>query len=223
MKKKVLKLLLFVSMVLAGMYCEKQNSRSDMISQASEDYLSKVDGTKPGELDSLLLSGVASYGDSRKALAVRYFEKAYELGDVRGAVKLYELYNSEKDEEKIKEWEVKAAEMGVASVQNNLGVRLLNEGKSKEAEKWYLKSAEQGNRSAQNNLGVLYKRGGNLKEAEKWYLKSAEQENRDAKYNLGELYENSLNDKEKAIYWYKQAADQGDVDSKKKLKELRGK
>jgi tetratricopeptide (TPR) repeat protein len=188
LRKEYLKVLLLVSLIFIGLYCEKQNSRDDVISQASEEYLSKIDGTKPGELDSLLISGIASYGDGRKALAVRYFERAYELGDVRGAVKLYELYNTEKDEEKIKEWEVKAAEMGAATVQNNLALRLKKEGKYEEAEKWYLKAVKGGDKYAKNNLGVLYKDQGKYEEAEVLYKKAIEEKDLYAKNNLGVIY-----------------------------------
>ena len=190
MKKKYLNFLLIVTLILLGLFGERQNSRSDVISKTSEEYLSKVDGTKPSELESLLISGIASYGDGNKALAIRYFEKAYELGDVRGAVKLYELYNSEKDEEKIKEWEIKAADMGEASVQNNLGVRLYKQGDFNGAEKWYLKSVEQGELKAQNNLGYLYKI--NLNDVNKalyWFEKSAKSGDKDSKKKLKELKE----------------------------------
>lgn len=140
----------------------------------------------------MLISGIASYGDGNKALAIRYFEKAYELGDVRGAVKLYELYNSEKDEEKIKEWEVKAAEMGEASVQNNLGVRLYKQGNFNGAEKWYLKAAEQNHLKAWKNLGYLYLKQQKYKEAEKWYLKAAENKDSDSQNNLGIIYKKQV-------------------------------
>ena len=253
MGKRFLKVIIFIVIISISLYCERKNSRNDVISKASEEYLSKVDGTKPGELDSLLISGVASYGDGNKALAIRYFEKAYELGDVRGAVKLYELYNTEKDMEKIKEWEIKAAEMGDAGVQYNLAVGLANTGKLEEAEKWYLKAAEQGYGNAQKNLGVIYYNNKNYEKAKNWYLKSAEQGDSDSQNNLGvlyeelgdykeaekwllesskknnvysyknlgELYEKFIDNKGKALYWYKKAAEAGDIESKKKLKELR--
>lgn len=188
MKKKYLKFLLIIFLALLGLFCEKQNSRNDVISKASEEYLSQVDGTKPGELDSLLISGIASYGDGNKALAIRYFEKAYELGDVRGAVKLYELYNSEKDEEKIKEWEVKAAEMGEAEIQNSLAIRLEKEENYEEAEIWYLKAIENGSTYAKRNLGILYKNQGKMKEAEEVYLQAIKENDKGAMNNLGGIY-----------------------------------
>ena len=190
MGKRFLKVIIFIVIISISLYCERKNSRNDVISKASEEYLSKVDGTKPGELDSLLISGVASYGDGNKALAIRYFEKAYELGDVRGAVKLYELYNTEKDEEKIKEWEIKAAEMGEAGAQHNLARRLEKEGNEEKSEKWYLKAAEQGTKEAQYNLGDLYENI--LKDRKKaiyWYEKSAKSGDKDSKKKLKELKE----------------------------------
>ena len=190
LKKKYLNFLLIVTLILLGLFGERQNSRSDVISKTSEEYLSKVDGTKPSELESLLISGIASYGDGNKALAIRYFEKAYELGDVRGAVKLYELYNSEKDEEKIKEWEIKAADMGEAGAQHNLARRLEKEGNEKKSEEWYLKAAEQGATEAQYNLGGLYEEKlNNPKRAIYWYEKSAKSGDKDSKEKLKELKE----------------------------------
>ena len=186
--KRFLKVIIFIVIISISLYCERKNSRNDVISKASEEYLSKVDGTKPGELDSLLISGVASYGDENKALAIRYFEKAYELGDVRGAVKLYELYNTEKDMEKIKEWEVKAAEMGDAEVQNSLAIRLENEKNYKAAENWYLKAIKNGSIYAKRNLGILYENQGKIKEAEKAYLQAIKENDEGSMNNLGGIY-----------------------------------
>jgi TPR repeat protein len=208
LRKEYLKVLLLVSLIFIGLYCEKQNSRDDVISRASEEYLSKIDGTKPGELDSLLISGIASYGDGRKALAVRYFERAYELGDVRGAVKLYELYNTEKDEEKIKEWEVKAAEMGAATVQNNLATRLTKEERDEEAEKWYIAAIAGGDKYAKTNLGILYEKQGRLIEAEKVYEKAIIENNNKAMNNLANLYSDKMQCT-KAENLYLQAIDNG--------------
>ena len=220
MGKRFLKVIIFIVIISISLYCERKNSRNDVISKASEEYLSKVDGTKPGELDSLLISGVASYGDGNKALAIRYFEKAYELGDVRGAVKLYELYNTEKDMEKIKEWEIKAAEMGDADIQNNLAIRMKKDGNFKDAERWYLEAIKKKNNKAMNNIGILYVEEKKYYEAEKYYLKAIENGNKSALYNLGELYEEKLNNKEEAMYWYKEAEGNGIKEAKVKVKEL---
>ena len=220
MGKRFLKVIIFIVIISISLYCEKKNNRNDVISKASEEYLSKVDGTKPGELDSLLISGIASYGDGNKALAIRYFEKAYELGDIRGAVKLYELYNTEKDMEKIKEWEIKAAEMGDADIQNNLAIRMKKDGNFKDAERWYLEAIKKKNNKAMNNIGILYVEEKKYYEAEKYYLKAIENGNKSALYNLGELYEEKLNNKEEAMYWYKEAEGNGIKEAKVKVKEL---
>ena len=75
------------------------------------------------------------------------------------------------------EWYRKAAEQGLASAQNSLGVMYqVGEGVSRdyaEALKWYRKAAEQGLADAQDNLAGMYYGGlrvpQNYSEAAKWY------------------------------------------------------
>ena len=116
----------------------------------------------------------------------------------------------------------KAAEQGLASAQNNLGVAYDNgEGVAKdlvEAVKWYGKAAEQGNAKAQFNLGVAYRNGEGVAkdvvEAVKWYGKAAEQGNAPAQFNLGNAYSNGegvAKDLVEAVKWYGKAAEQGNA------------
>ncbi|MBQ6870584.1 MAG: SEL1-like repeat protein, partial [Alistipes sp.] len=91
----------------------------------------------------------------------------------------------------------KAALMGYADAQNNLGICYeLGHGVTKsttEAVKWYRKAAEQWLAEAQNNLGLCYKHGKGVAqdnyEAVKWYRKAAEQGHAGAQNNLGICYE----------------------------------
>ena len=114
----------------------------------------------------------------------------------------------------------KAALMGYADAQNNLGICYeLGHGVTKsttEAVKWYRKAAEQGHASAQNNLGLCYKYGKGVAqdnyEAVKWYRKAAEQGHADAQNHLGVCYYSGkgvAQDNYEAAKWYRKAAEQG--------------
>jgi len=114
----------------------------------------------------------------------------------------------------------KAAELGYARAQNDLGVMYANgRGVTKndeEAVKWYRKAAEQGNATAQYNLGVMYANGRGVtkddEEAVKWFRKAAEQGSADAQCYLGYMYGNGrgvTKDYEEAVKWYRKAAEQG--------------
>ena len=189
---------------------------SNNLEKSSEEVLKNFTGTSKEDRATLLITGSALWTDGNKELAIKYFEKAYELGSAGGAEKLYQAYTELGDEEKKKEWELKGAEMGVDWIQYNLGNYYKKSGNLEEAEKWYLKSAEQGYINAQYNLGNLYTKLGNIKKAEYWYLKAAEREDGDAQYNLGNLYKRQ-NNIEKAKYWYKKAYNNGINDAKNEI------
>ena len=161
---------------------------SNNLEKSSEEVLKNFTGTSKEDRATLLITGSALWTEGNKELAIKYFEKAYELGSAGGAEKLYQAYTELGDEEKKKEWELKGAEMGVAWIQYNLGISYKKSGDLGEAEKWYLKSAEQNYSEAQNNLGFLYEDQGKYTEAEKWYLKAVEQGNDKAINNLGYMY-----------------------------------
>ncbi|MBR5333801.1 MAG: toll/interleukin-1 receptor domain-containing protein, partial [Alistipes sp.] len=122
-------------------------------------------------------------------------------------------------EEAVK-WYRKAAEMGHATSQYNLGYCYENgHGVTKdysEAVKWYRKAAEQGHANAQCSLGYCYNCGQgvtkDLIEAVKWYRKAAEQGLARAQCNLGVCYkrgEGVTKDETEAVKWYRKAAEQG--------------
>ena len=122
----------------------------------------------------------------------------------------------------------KAAELGFADAQNNLGsMYVQGQGVPQdyaEAIKWYRKSAEQGNASAQYNLGSMYDNGQgvprNYAEAAKWYRKAADQGEAHAQDNLGTMYSNGEGvpqDNAEAIKWIRKSAEQGNASAQYNL------
>jgi uncharacterized protein len=90
----------------------------------------------------------------------------------------------------------KAADLGNALAQNNLGVMYQNgQGVPRdyaEALKWFRLAGDQGIALAQNNLGAMYQNGygvpQNYAEALKWFQKAADQGNALGQYSLGAMY-----------------------------------
>ena len=127
-----------------------------------------------------------------------------------------------KDEKKAVEWYKKAAEMGDAGAQNNLGNCYRNGiGVTKDeiiAVEWYKKAADKGDAGAQNNLGNCYRSGIGVTKDEiiavEWYKKAADKGNAEAQNNLGYCYQYGIglpNNLRKAVEWYKKAADKGNA------------
>ena len=116
------------------------------------------------------------------------------LADVL-AVHVDEAYLDEKDEEKRTAYLVRAAAMGCAPAQNQLGYCYdSGTGVPKDpaqATSWYRKAAEQGFATAQYNLGVCYKNGTGVPkdtaQAAAWYRKAAGQGHANAKQRLETL------------------------------------
>lgn len=145
--------------------------------------------------------------DSNSMAAKEYYEKGNR-------------YSNEKNYTEAFKWHKKAAELGYAPAQNDLGAMYHNgKGVNRdyvEALKWYLKAAESGYSNAQYNLGVLYRNGfgvpRNDVEAVSWYRKAADQNHALAQYNLGVMYHNGWGIKQDyfdALKWYLKAAEQG--------------
>ena len=120
------------------------------------------------------------------ALAVEWYRKAAEQGNVDAQVNLGWCYEQgegvEKDPALAVEWYRKAAEQGNAGAQLNLGwCYRKGEGVEKNpavAVEWYRKAAEQGNAGAQLNLGECYQKGEGVEKnpaaAAQWIRKTAE-------------------------------------------------
>ncbi|MCM1044211.1 MAG: sel1 repeat family protein [Candidatus Gastranaerophilales bacterium] len=141
----------------------------------------------------------------------------------------YEGNRVEKNTVIAAEWWRKAAVLGDAKAQNNLGVMYaLGEGGVEQdaviAVEWCRKSAEQGYAVAQCNLGARYSNGKGVEQdkvkAAEWYRKAAEQGYAKAQYNLGVKYENGEGverDQAKAAEWYRKAAEQGHASAQRAL------
>ena len=119
-------------------------------------------------------------------------------------------------------WYLKAAEIGYAIAQMNLG-RCYDYGQGvpqdhKQAVSWYQKAANQGYALAQNNLGFCYEKGRGVpqdhKQAVSWYQNAADQGYTGAQFNLGLCYANGQGVPQNhnlAVSWYQKAADQGNA------------
>ncbi len=130
------------------------------------------------------------------------------------------------------EWFRKAADLGDAKAQYNLGVAY-NEGKGVpqdfgQAAVWFRKAAEQGIVQAQNNLGFLYKQGQgapqDYAQAAEWFQKAADQGFAQAQHNLGLAYRDGQGvkqDRAQAVLWLQKAAAQDDEQAQADLKELK--
>jgi TPR repeat protein len=124
-------------------------------------------------------------------------------------------------------WFRLAADQGIASAQNNLGI-MYAKGQGvpqsyTEAVKWFRLAADQGRASAQNNLGMRYFEGTGVPqsytEAVKWFKLAAEQDLSQSQVSLGWYYMNgdkNLSEEainyEQAVYWNQRAADNGEAE-----------
>lgn len=132
-----------------------------------------------------------------------------------------EGYGTAVDHVEAVKWVRKAAEQGLADVQNVMykNGRGVEQYYVKTAG-WYLKAAEQGYAEAQCNLGYMYANGTGVEQsyvkAAEWFLKAAEQGDADAQYHLGVMYRDGTGverSDEKAAEWYLKAAEQGLADA----------
>ncbi len=125
------------------------------------------------------------------------------------------------DYTKAKEWYLRAAKLGYAPAQTNLGW-VLQMGTSttlsdKEAGTWYFKAANNGYAPAQYDLGLLFYagRGGipkDPREAAAWFRKAAEQGYAPAQESLAKMYlygYGVLVGLVEAYKWFRLAADSG--------------
>jgi TPR repeat protein len=100
-----------------------------------------------------------------------------------------------------------------------------NDQKSKEEGKdLILQSAKKGNIEAAYFMGTIYHVDEKIRKAKEFYEKAAKKDHADAQFSLGYLYENyyeelnvSLMD---SVMWYRKAADLGQNQAIRRLKEL---
>lgn len=137
-------------------------------------------------------------------------------------------YGVEMDEKKGAKLYQKAAKLGDAVAQCNIGLCYADGVGVKQdftqAAYWFQKAADQGDVLAQEFLGMLYKEGIGVKQdlaqAVFWLQKAAEQGNISAQTNLGIFYYYGVGvDKNlsKAILWFQKAANQGDTNAQYNL------
>ncbi|MGA8147697.1 MAG: tetratricopeptide repeat protein [Gallionellaceae bacterium] len=169
---------------------------------AKKNYQAMLDNLKP-----LVNTGVPE--------AIFYIGLLYDNGE--GVVQDYN---------KAKEWYLKAAKLGYAPAQTNLGWVLQmgtgTELSDKEAAEWYMKAANQGYAPAQYNLGLLYYagRGGIPKDpraAVAWFRKAAEQGYTPAQNGLAKMYQygqGGLVSLIQAYKWFYLAAEAGNESAK---------
>jgi TPR repeat protein len=130
------------------------------------------------------------------------------------------------------EWYKKAADLGDAVAQHDLGdMYLKGEGVARDpaqAMQWYKKVAEKGNAYAQFKIGHIYETGDGVPQdyaqAMEWYRKAAQEGstyltaggNSDAENAIGDMYllgHGVPQDYAQAMEWYKKAAWEGNADA----------
>ncbi len=151
---------------------------------------------------------------------------------IKGIIHYEAIGGTQQDHQKAKEWTQKAANLGNARAQDQLGV-MYRDGIGtpidyQQALYWYTKSAEQGFAAAQNNIGHLYHNGYGVQQstdkAIEWYEKAAKQGYTLAQYNLGLIYaqdDGVRQDYQKAVEWYTKAANQGNAYAQADLGNMR--
>ena len=162
----------------------------------------------PGVKEVIVKAAINTLQDQASDINHRAME-LLAAKDYQGALQLYE----------------KAAALGNASAQNDLGAMLANgqgiEKNETKAVEWYRKSAEQGYALAQCNLGAMYALGRGIpKDRHKafdFFCKSAEQGNANAQLNIGLAYQEGLGTQKdiiQALAWYQKTAEQGYVEGR---------
>jgi len=119
----------------------------------------------------------------------------------------------EKNDELFRQWLTRAAELGDANAQYNLGLRHYIERDYDAASEWYLKAAAQNHTGAMNYLGWLYYEGlgveKNKATAAQWFLGVALKGNADAQNRYEVYLLHDLHEYVEAMKWFERAAEQG--------------
>ena len=143
--------------------------------------------------------------ESEEKLAEEWYRKGVEC-------------NNKKDYVKAAEWYLKAAKVGHAQAQNNLGALYVNgngvEKNLSKAIEWYQKAADKGNVYGLTNLAIVYQLGNgvpkDMNKAIELFTIAANKGHSSAQFRLGAIY-NDLKDYESAAKWYQEAADKGNA------------
>ena len=249
------------AMYKLGQLYEPKNSAtpvSSPVSSFASSILNIMNGINSGQLVKSAISSEQLPESEQESencvtsnlnLALKWYDKAAENGNVMAQIIMGQYYYSgegvEKNYEKAVNLYRNAAEQGYAIAQNNLGECYAKgngiEQDWEKAMEWYRKAAEQGYAVAQYNLGDCYQAEGSgiaesaggdyddltaqdsFRKAVKWFRKAVEQENKDAQFSLGWCYQYGQGvpvNLQKAIDLYQKSAKQGHKRSKECLKEL---
>ena len=135
------------------------------------------------------------------------------------------------DKEKEVEYLLKAADLGHARAQNELGLCYASgsgvEVDLIEAVKWYKKAADQGDMYAQGNIAMAYYKGEGVTQsyelALEWYKKAANQGHKESQYNLGLIYADDLKEENvvESVRWLSKAESNGIKEATNALEKIR--
>jgi len=167
----------------------------------------------------------AFYEGENVELAIHWFQKAAEAGNVSSMWGLVGAYEYKEDWENALYWQIKAAEAGHEKAQRGLEMQhehgdLAEKIGDEQVFDWYVWSAEQGNLWAQLFLAEAYRSGDVIEQddeqAAHWYLQAATQGEPHAQLQLGKMYWEGRGveqDYEQAEYWLENSVDQGSAES----------
>jgi len=159
----------------------------------------------------------AFYEGENVELAIHWFQKAAEAGNVSSMWGLVGAYEYKEDWENALYWQIMAAEAGHEEAQRGLEMQhehgdLAEKIGDEQVFDWYVWSAEQGHLWAQLFLAEAYRFGDVIERDDElavhWYLQAAEQGNAEAQCGLGYMYW-GRRDMEQAVYWTLKSAEQG--------------
>lgn len=175
---------------------------------------------------------LAEQNKSDKDEAVKLYEKAAEIGNMKAVYALLSIYAEEGKEEQAVEIYAKAAENGTPTdkdclriaklyeqYDNNMTAREKRDGgdHKNEIKKWYMKAADLGNMEAMETMLKEYKQNKEYYQAETMLEKMLEHGKSDAGYQLGMIYAtgmyNRTKNDDKAYDWFVKAAEKGDLKS----------
>jgi hypothetical protein len=185
LKLKILKKYLIILVIFSSFVsCDNDKDSND----TSNNTQIKTQQKPKTATDYFNLANDYYFGEGVKqdyATAIKYYEKAAELGNSTAMYNLGIIYANGQGVKQdyattIKYYE-KAAELGNVTAMYNLGIIYDNGQGVKQdyatAIKYYEKAAELGNATAMNNLGNIYKYGRGVKQdykkAEEYYIKEA--------------------------------------------------
>ena len=144
--------------------------------------------------------GKKAYEAQRWDAALRWFQKAADIGNIDGMWGMVWLYSNghgvPEDKAKAMYWIKSAAEHGDVNAINSMGLEYeTGETVSKdyvEAMKWYTKAANMGSSRAMADIGKLYQNGQgvsqNYTEAMIWYKKAVDAGDKLALFEIGSMY-----------------------------------